>query len=154
MCLFERALFNAVETTWPTATKRGCYFHHKQALWKNLQNHDLVPEHNVDGSEVRKSFQQIGALTFDDLGDVEGSWQLLKRTLPSYERTWVGTSSSPILSLDVESAGYRYVPELGSNIADPHDQDVSISPSVQSLSLLGSNSEQDGKSLYKEISKR
>lgn len=64
-----------------------------------------MPEYNVDGSEVRKSFQQIGALAFVHLGDVEESWQLLKPTLPSsmdsfaeyYERTWVGTSSSPPL---------------------------------------------------------
>ena len=98
----ERALINAAEKSWPTTTKRGCFFHHKQALWRKLQQHDLVPEYNVENSAVRKSFQMIGAITFVDLGDV-----LLKPTLPSemeafaeyYERTWVGTdTTSPLFS--------------------------------------------------------
>ena len=53
----EKTLFNAVEETWPTTTKRGCFFHHKQALWRNLASHNLVLEYKVENSSVRKSFQ-------------------------------------------------------------------------------------------------
>ena len=104
---YERALMNAVEKTWPTTTRRGCFFHHKQALWKKMQHHDLVPEYNVENSPVRKAFQMIGAIAFVDLGDVQDTWALLKPTVPPemeffahyYERTWVGTAtSSPLYS--------------------------------------------------------
>ncbi|XP_063693751.1 uncharacterized protein LOC134825467 [Bolinopsis microptera] len=134
---YERALINAVETTWPTTTKRGCFFHHKQALWRKMQQHDLVPEYNAENSAVRKYFQMIGAIAFVDLGDVLDTWTQLKATLPSemdsfadyYERTWVGTqTSSPLYThwiwnqRDAVMAGLPEVPTLlrvGTTVFDP-----------------------------------
>ena len=80
---YEMALINGVEKAWPLTTKRGCFFHHKQALWRKLQQHDLVPEYNVEDSAVRKSFQKMGAIAFVHLGDVRDTWLELKPTLPS-----------------------------------------------------------------------
>ena len=92
-----------MEKTWPTTTKRGCFFHHKQALWRKLQQHDLVPEYNVENSAVRKSFQMIGAIAFVDLGDVLDTWTLLKPTLPSEMEAFAEYYLSSLLSLDLES---------------------------------------------------
>ena len=58
---YEKALINAIKVTWPTTTKRGCYFHHKQAPWRNLASHNLVPEYRVENSPVRMFFQMMGA---------------------------------------------------------------------------------------------
>ena len=84
---YERALMNAVEKTWPTTTRRGCFFHHKQALWKKMQHHDLVPEYNVENSPVRRAFQMIGAIESGP-----GSGQLLP--LPS---TLLGSGTNETL---------------------------------------------------------
>ena len=50
---------NAIEVTLPTTTKGGCYFHQKQALWRNLATHNVVPEYRVENSPVRKFSQMI-----------------------------------------------------------------------------------------------
>ena len=95
-----------METTWATKN-RSCFFHHKQALWGKLQQHDLVPEYKVEDSAVRKSFQMIGAIAFVDLGDVRDTRLQLKPYLPSemdefadyYEGTWIGTdNTAPLYS--------------------------------------------------------
>ena len=61
---YEQSLHNAIVATWPGVTPRGCHFHYTQALWRNLQRTDLVPEYQVEGSEVRKSFKMMAALPF------------------------------------------------------------------------------------------
>ena len=46
----------------PWSDPRGCNFNYTKAIWRNLQRIDLVPEHQVEGSEVRKSFKMKVAL--------------------------------------------------------------------------------------------
>ena len=87
---------------WPSTTFRGCYFHFKQALWRKFSKTDLVPEYQVVESEVRKSFQMIGALPFFTPDDVDMARIHLKPLLPPdmaafagyMDYTWLGTSSS------------------------------------------------------------
>ena len=60
---------------------------------------DLVPEYQVVGSDIRKSFQRIGALPFIPSEDMDYAWQTLRPTLPAdmdsftryFESTWMGT---------------------------------------------------------------
>ena len=54
----------ATSRVWPSATIRGCYLHFKQALGRNLQAFDLVPEYKVLSSPVRRWFKTISALSF------------------------------------------------------------------------------------------
>jgi hypothetical protein len=42
---YEKALQNAIQSVWPSATLRGCYFHYKKCLWKHFAQSDLVPEY-------------------------------------------------------------------------------------------------------------
>ena len=96
---------NAIQVTWPTTTKRGCYFHHKQALWRNLATHIVVPEYRAENSLVRKFSQMMGAIAFVHFGDVRDTWPELKLTLPAEikafadhkEWTWIRADSTPAL---------------------------------------------------------
>ena len=98
---FELGLRNAIEEVWPSATVRGCYFHFKQALWRNFHRFDLTPEYQVIGSDIRKSFQRIGAIPFVPDEDLDYTWDTLKPTIPNdmddfvryFESTWMGTAA-------------------------------------------------------------
>ena len=74
LCDYEIGLQNAVRAAWPQATLRGCYFHFSQALWRNLQAHDLVPEYNVPNSQVNFFFKILTAFPFIPLGDIDEAW--------------------------------------------------------------------------------
>ena len=95
---YEKALQNAVLTVWPGTTLRDYYFHYKQALWRSLAKSDFLPEYKVAGSDVRKSFQIIGAFPFLPNGDVDMTWRLIRPTFPPemssfadyMAYTWVG----------------------------------------------------------------
>ena len=92
---------NAIEEVWPSATVRGCYFHFKQALWRNFHRFDLTLEYQVIGSDIRKSVQRIGALPFVPEEDLDYAWDTLKPTIPNdmddfvryFESTWMGTAA-------------------------------------------------------------
>ena len=57
------------------------------------------------GSEIRKGFQRIGALSFVAPEDVDYAWQTLRPTLladmdpfiPYFDTTWMGTPNRPAL---------------------------------------------------------
>ena len=95
------AMMDAVEQVWPATTVRGCYFHHKQALFRKLQQHNLVEEYRVPESDIRRYFQMMGAIAFVPEDDVPTAWRFLKPLLPLdmvefssyFENTWIGTSS-------------------------------------------------------------
>ena len=36
LCDYEKAMINAVKKTWSNTTPRGCFFHMKKALWRNM----------------------------------------------------------------------------------------------------------------------
>ena len=60
-------LFPEVRTSvfcWPSVTLRGCFFHFCQALWRKLQQYDLVLEYEMDDSPVRTYFKMMCALPF------------------------------------------------------------------------------------------
>ena len=63
-CDYEHALHNPIVNTWPSVTLRDCFFHYCQALWRKLQQSDLVPEYEVDNSPVRTYFKMMCALPF------------------------------------------------------------------------------------------
>ena len=100
LCDYEQALHNGIVNVWPSVTPRGCHFHYNQALWRNLQRTDLVPEYQVQGSEVRKSFKMVSALPFVPEDVIPTAWRHLKPLMPNdmssfvdyYEYTWVGNS--------------------------------------------------------------
>ena len=102
---FEIGLRNAISTTWPNAAIRGCYFHFKQCLWRNFDRLGLTSEYQVVGSDIRRSFQNIGVLPFLPIEDVLDAWIELKPTIPFdmddfaryFEYTWIGTTGQRAL---------------------------------------------------------
>ena len=107
LCDYEAALHNAIVEVWPGVTPRGCFFHFTQAMWRNLQKTDLVPEYRVENSPIRAAFKKMTALAFVPEDVVPEAWRALKPTIPKdmetfvdyFERTWVGTSyKAPIFA--------------------------------------------------------
>ncbi|KAL5247535.1 hypothetical protein ACHWQZ_G019425 [Mnemiopsis leidyi] len=47
---YELAIHNAVAEVYPSSTRRGCFFHHKKALFKHLRQADLLDEYLVPDS--------------------------------------------------------------------------------------------------------
>ena len=92
-------------TTWPNAAIRGCCFHFKQCPWRNFDRLGLTSEYQVVGSDIRRSFQNIGALPFLPIEDVLDAWIELKPTIPFdmddfaryFEYTWIGTTGQRAL---------------------------------------------------------
>ena len=126
---YEVAIRNAVQNVWPGTTLRGCWFHHKQTLWRHLQTEGLAADYSVVNSPIRKSFMMIGAIPFVPVSDVDMAWRLLKPLLPAemtsfaryYESTWIGTSSTPPL-FDHDSWNHHEASQMllprSSNIAE------------------------------------
>ena len=76
---YEIGMRNACSEIWPKAFlhPRKCYFHFMKALFKHLVDLGLRTEYDVEGSELRRYYKLITALTY-------------------VEYTWVGTwTSSP-----------------------------------------------------------
>ena len=103
LCDYKKAMINAVKKTWSNTTPRGCFFHMKKALWRNMQFHNLMPEYQIDGSPVRIALNMIGGLAFVHLDDVQSLWNMILQSLPDciesfkeyLERTWIGNQATP-----------------------------------------------------------
>lgn len=99
---YELAIHNAVSSVWPSSTRRGCFFHFKKALFRNLVQSNLGEEYSVPDSDIRKSFALMGALAFVPENDVLTCWRHLEPLLPPdmadftsyFQRTWIGSSST------------------------------------------------------------
>ena len=89
LCDYEAALHNAIVEVWPGVTPRGCFFHFTQAMWRNLQKTDLVPEYRVENSPIRAAFKKMTALAFVPEDVVPEAWRALKPTIPKDMETFV-----------------------------------------------------------------
>ena len=103
LCDYEKAMINAVKKTCSNTTPRGCFFHMKKVLWRNMQFHNLMPEYQTDGSPVRIALYMIGGLALVHLDDVQSSRNMILQSLPDcmesfkeyFERTWIGNQATP-----------------------------------------------------------
>ena len=101
-CDYELVIHNAVEQVWTSATLRGCFFHHKQAMFRKFQQHNLTEEYRVPDPDIRRHFQMVGAIAFIPEDNVSMALRFLKPLLPVdmaefssyYELTWIGTAST------------------------------------------------------------
>ena len=126
---YELALRSAVLKVWPGTALRSCWFHYKQALFRDLLTEGLAADYMVSDSPIRTSFSTLGAMPYDPEEDIELAWKELKLTLAPemtsfaryYETTWIGTASSPPL---FDNASWNHHDSslmllvLSSNIAD------------------------------------
>lgn len=79
---FELAFMNAAQDIFPTSTMHGCLFHFTQAVWKMAVNKGLKVQYNQEGSNVRRSIQQLMALPFVPLADVEETFDIIANACP------------------------------------------------------------------------
>ncbi|CAF1259425.1 unnamed protein product, partial [Didymodactylos carnosus] len=79
---FEQACINAVESEFPAATIRGCWFHYTQCLYRKIQKLGLstLYEENDSVCQWLRSFMDI---TLIDGDVITGAITLLRENLPS-----------------------------------------------------------------------
>ena len=100
---FEKAIHNAIDTVWPSSTKRGCNFHFNKDVFRNLKKSDCYSEYLIQGSEIRKLVSMCTDIAFIPESDVDQAWSFIRPLIPVdmenfrdfFERTWIGTSSTP-----------------------------------------------------------
>jgi hypothetical protein len=76
-------MHNAAEAVLPSTCVRGCFFHHKQAMNRKLQQHNLIEEYRVPDSDVRRYFQKMGSIAFVPEEDFPTAWRFRKSLLPA-----------------------------------------------------------------------
>ena len=73
---FEMAIMNSVQNIWPETILKGCYFHFRQNLWRQIQQLGFVTDYNND-EEAKKFFRWFAVLAFVPLDDVIKAYDLL-----------------------------------------------------------------------------
>ena len=99
-CDFEKAVFEAVKTSWPDCIVYGCWFHLSQSFLRHIQTdkkHQLLAHFKVD-IEFRKSYRMLQGLAYLPPVDVVDGFNLLKKNcinnfepmLDYVERIYIG----------------------------------------------------------------
>ena len=127
---FERAAYNTLRETFPLAKLTGCYFHFKQAVYRNLQQKGLESLHNQN-----PSFQYLVSLLYglamvpankipeyydtvvqdylesqEEKPEFQDHQEEISAFLSYFERTWLGviagrnrTRRAPLISIGLWS---------------------------------------------------
>ena len=96
---FERASLNALKQNFPTAELQGCFFHFRQAIWRQIRG--LGFQHRYQNEdEFAVIMKQFRALAFLPAIDVIASYEELIDSLSDelvdddflhyFEKTWIG----------------------------------------------------------------
>lgn len=100
---FERSSINAFGHVFPTAEKKGCFFHFAQCLWRKVQQHHLIAQLYQSSAEASVQIRMLLALAFVPPEDVVGRYEsvtgslffmeheaTLAPLLAYFETTWIG----------------------------------------------------------------
>ncbi|KAF9762440.1 hypothetical protein NGRA_2007 [Nosema granulosis] len=82
---FEYAAFNAINSSFPSAIRKGCFFHFAQAIWRKVVDLGLKPMYNNDRN-FRESIGMITALAIILSAKIDEAWDLIKNTLSNTSR--------------------------------------------------------------------
>lgn len=100
ICDFEMSIIRAVQSTFPRATIRLCYFHLKQSAWRKIQEMGLQTAYNSEeDNTTRQKFGELLSLAFVPVEEVSPTFDVLLRTIPRqmidfakyFQRTYIGT---------------------------------------------------------------
>lgn len=75
---FESGLIPAVREEFPYATHRGCYFHHTQAIFRQVQQLGLQQTYR-DDENLRSDVRQLMALGFVPVGQIRVTFNMLRQ---------------------------------------------------------------------------
>lgn len=75
---FESGLIPAVQTEFPMAVHRGCYFHHTQAVFRKVQQLGLQQDYRTD-EQLRNQVRHLMALGFIPTGHVRHVFAILRQ---------------------------------------------------------------------------
>jgi len=100
---FEQATSNAFERSFPSASRRKCFFHFTQNLWRKIQDYSDIAHRYKTESEFAAQIKQLAALAFVPEEDVVGAFEslvadefftinetLLKNFLKYFELNYIG----------------------------------------------------------------
>eukprot|EP00102_Acyrthosiphon_pisum_P011844 XP_008180748.1 PREDICTED: uncharacterized protein LOC103308697 [Acyrthosiphon pisum] len=79
MADFEKAAMNAALFVYPNTKIQGCFFHHGQSIWRQIQNIGLSNKYSTD-PEFSLNIWKILALTYFPDNLVEGSFENILQT--------------------------------------------------------------------------
>lgn len=75
---FEIANMNACRAAFPEVTLTGCLYHYTQSIWRQVVSKGLRELYlDIQQPTIRQQIQQIMALPFIPLQDVQEVWELL-----------------------------------------------------------------------------
>jgi len=119
---FELAAIGAIADVFPLDTIKGCTFHFRQAIIRNVTDLGLRPAYSSGDPQVQSWIRQVMGLTLLPQFNIPFAWQMLKQppvlqdvALMSkmqdfsayFERTWISGSFSPSLWSHFDNIGPR-----------------------------------------------
>lgn len=79
---FEKAAINALCSVFPKSDIKGCNFHYNQALWRKIQELQLVREYK-DNEEIRKHLLRCAALAHLPKNLISDAWLEIMEIAPN-----------------------------------------------------------------------
>ena len=94
---FELAVLNAITTSFPDSSKKGCFFHFSQAIFKKIQSLGLQVRYKDDEDFAHK-VRMLAALAFVPEADVIDAFEAVSEDFPLdaqavidyFEDTYIG----------------------------------------------------------------
>ena len=78
---FEIAILNAIDTSFPGTSKKGCFFHFSQAIFRKIQSLGLQNRYKDDENSAHK-VRMLAALVFVPLPDVIDAFESVADEFP------------------------------------------------------------------------
>ena len=87
---FESSALLAIKETFPSAHRKGCFFHFTQCIWRKVQKFGLQADYK--DPEVKRLVRSIGTLALTPLERLDEAWMEIDAQSPgldhpSYEKT-------------------------------------------------------------------
>lgn len=105
MCDFELAFIKAIQSVFPECIVKGCLFHMRQALWRNVRDCGLQIMYR-ENSAFARNLRQLFALALVPIDDVipafealistsyyENHEYILEEFLDYFEKNWIGQTN-------------------------------------------------------------
>ena len=125
---FELAVLNAITTSFPDSSKKGCFFHFSQAIFKKIQSLGLQVRYKDDEDFAHK-VRMLAALAFVPEADVIDAFEAVSEDFPLdaqavidyFEDTYIGR---------LRPGGHRRAPLFDMELWNMYNQTIDDLPSV------------------------
>ena len=105
---FELAVLNAIDTSFPDSSKKGCFFHFSQAIFGKIQSLGLEVRYK-DDEEFAHKFHMLAALAFVPEPDVINAFEAVSEDFPLDTQEVIDYLEDPYIGR-LRPGGHRRVP--------------------------------------------